>query len=163
MPPLEPPRPVATTGHTRRAARSEQIPETATNSRPRLRPPPGLRNPNSNGIFRKNVDIHNGDLRHCRKSAGTGEPAPGHTDTRNAPNEKRPARCAGRFSPTVGTSGFEPLTSCLSSRRSKPTELCSRHKKTACVTVSGDFSLWELRDSNPRPSACKADALNQLS
>ena len=25
------------------------------------------------------------------------------------------------------------------------------------------LSLWELRDSNPRPSACKADALNQLS
>ena len=24
-------------------------------------------------------------------------------------------------------------------------------------------SLWALRDSNPRPSACKADALNQLS
>ena len=24
-------------------------------------------------------------------------------------------------------------------------------------------NLWELRDSNPRPSACKADALNQLS
>ena len=23
--------------------------------------------------------------------------------------------------------------------------------------------LWSLRDSNPRPSACKADALNQLS
>ena len=23
--------------------------------------------------------------------------------------------------------------------------------------------LWELRESNPRPSACKADALNQLS
>ena len=22
---------------------------------------------------------------------------------------------------------------------------------------------WSLRDSNPRPSACKADALNQLS
>ncbi len=22
---------------------------------------------------------------------------------------------------------------------------------------------WALRDSNPRPSACKADALNQLS
>lgn len=22
---------------------------------------------------------------------------------------------------------------------------------------------WELRESNPRPSACKADALNQLS
>ncbi len=25
------------------------------------------------------------------------------------------------------------------------------------------FSLWEQRGSNPRPSACKADALNQLS
>ena len=25
------------------------------------------------------------------------------------------------------------------------------------------LNLWELRDSNPRPSACKADALNQLS
>ena len=25
------------------------------------------------------------------------------------------------------------------------------------------LSVWELRDSNPRPSACKADALNQLS
>ena len=23
--------------------------------------------------------------------------------------------------------------------------------------------VWALRDSNPRPSACKADALNQLS
>ncbi len=23
--------------------------------------------------------------------------------------------------------------------------------------------LWEQRESNPRPSACKADALNQLS
>ena len=27
----------------------------------------------------------------------------------------------------------------------------------------GNLSLWALRDSNPRPSACKADALNQLS
>ena len=26
-----------------------------------------------------------------------------------------------------------------------------------------DGFLWEQRDSNPRPSACKADALNQLS
>lgn len=24
-------------------------------------------------------------------------------------------------------------------------------------------SLWALRDSNPRPSGCKPDALNQLS
>ena len=29
-------------------------------------------------------------------------------------------------------------------------------------TVKVDL-LWELRESNPRPSACKADALNQLS
>ena len=26
-----------------------------------------------------------------------------------------------------------------------------------------DFLLWALRDSNPRPSGCKPDALNQLS
>ena len=25
------------------------------------------------------------------------------------------------------------------------------------------FGWWEQRESNPRPSACKADALNQLS
>ncbi len=29
--------------------------------------------------------------------------------------------------------------------------------------LCGTFCLWEQRDSNPRPSACKADALNQLS
>ena len=29
--------------------------------------------------------------------------------------------------------------------------------------ASIEASLWELRGSNPRPSACKADALNQLS
>ena len=29
------------------------------------------------------------------------------------------------------------------------------------TSMSG--GLWELRESNPRPSACKADALNQLS
>jgi hypothetical protein len=33
-------------------------------------------------------------------------------------------------------------------------------KSTDCSML---FLLWELRDSNPRPSACKADALNQLS
>ena len=35
--------------------------------------------------------------------------------------------------------------------------------KDLLFTVSPCFSLWEQRDSNPRPSACKADALNQLS
>ena len=29
--------------------------------------------------------------------------------------------------------------------------------------VKKPLVLWALRDSNPRPSACKADALNQLS
>ena len=40
-------------------------------------------------------------------------------------------------------------------------------KKTKGVEFSTPFyfvySLWELTDSNRRPSACKADALNQLS
>jgi hypothetical protein len=34
------------------------------------------------------------------------------------------------------------------------------------VNKNPDVSVrvsWELRGSNPRPSACKADALNQLS
>ncbi len=31
------------------------------------------------------------------------------------------------------------------------------------LQVMQDFSLWALTDSNRRPSACKADALNQLS
>ena len=38
----------------------------------------------------------------------------------------------------------------------------------ACVSSFGQTlkifkNLWEQRESNPRPSACKADALNQLS
>ena len=36
-------------------------------------------------------------------------------------------------------------------------------KKTIRLDGLTSFDLWELRDSNPRPSACKADALNQLS
>ena len=35
------------------------------------------------------------------------------------------------------------------------------HKQKSLRIVEGH--LWELRVSNPRPSACKADALNQLS
>ncbi len=31
------------------------------------------------------------------------------------------------------------------------------------LQVMQDFILWALTDSNRRPSACKADALNQLS
>ena len=79
------------------------------------------------------------------------------------PTQKRKRPASLRIVLEVGTCGFEPQTSCLSSRRSKPTELCSRHKKTTRIAVSGRSKEWELRDSNPRPSACKADALNQLS
>ena len=53
----------------------------------------------------------------------------------------------------VGTSGFEPLTSCLSSRRSKPTELCSLHEKAACIAVSGCFRLVEAEGFEP-PTLC---------
>ena len=35
-------------------------------------------------------------------------------------------------------------------------------KKEVLLCSKTSF-LWALRDSNPRPSACKADALNQLS
>ena len=37
-------------------------------------------------------------------------------------------------------------------------------KSTHDIVVSASFlRLWALTDSNRRPSACKADALNQLS
>ena len=35
--------------------------------------------------------------------------------------------------------------------------------KTKNLLRKSEEALWELRESNPRPSACKADALNQLS
>ena len=36
------------------------------------------------------------------------------------------------------------------------------YEKTSSGILKRSF-WWELRESNPRPSACKADALNQLS
>ena len=36
-------------------------------------------------------------------------------------------------------------------------------EKTPLYIVGRRFFWWEQRESNPRPSACKADALNQLS
>ena len=36
-------------------------------------------------------------------------------------------------------------------------------KEEVTIFVVTSFSVWEHRDSNPGPSACKADALNQLS
>ena len=38
-----------------------------------------------------------------------------------------------------------------------------KQKKRLDIIQSLAISLWELTDSNRRPSACKADALNQLS
>ena len=38
----------------------------------------------------------------------------------------------------------------------------NRYEKTGCEKHIR-LSLWALTDSNRRPSACKADALNQLS
>ena len=35
--------------------------------------------------------------------------------------------------------------------------------KKALQNISERLFGWEQRESNPRPSACKADALNQLS
>ena len=39
------------------------------------------------------------------------------------------------------------------------TERCENKKREAKSLLL----VWEQRESNPRPSACKADALNQLS
>ena len=36
-------------------------------------------------------------------------------------------------------------------------------EKSLAFMLQGFFFRWEQRESNPRPSACKADALNQLS
>ena len=38
-----------------------------------------------------------------------------------------------------------------------------KQKKRLDIIQSLAIFLWELKDSNRRPSACKADALNQLS
>ena len=38
-----------------------------------------------------------------------------------------------------------------------------KNEKTPLYIVERRFFWWEQRESNPRPSACKADALNQLS
>ena len=40
---------------------------------------------------------------------------------------------------------------------------CTQTKKHATQLSSVSSEVWELTDSNRRPSACKADALNQLS
>ena len=39
----------------------------------------------------------------------------------------------------------------------------SQPQKKRAADFSRDSFLWALTDSNRRPSACKADALNQLS
>ena len=39
----------------------------------------------------------------------------------------------------------------------------AKNKKASHYSCKALILKWEQRDSNPRPSACKADALNQLS
>ena len=42
--------------------------------------------------------------------------------------------------------------------------LAYKHKKrSSASSCETSFEVWALTDSNRRPSACKADALNQLS
>ena len=59
----------------------------------------------------------------------------------------------------VGVDGFEPPTLCLYGRCSEPAELNALKISMRLICKY----LWALTDSNRRPSACKADALNQLS
>ena len=46
-------------------------------------------------------------------------------------------------------------------------QVCAKAYKNKKMSIArhliASFVLWELTDSNRRPSACKADALNQLS
>ena len=50
------------------------------------------------------------------------------------------------------------------SRRSKLRSMSKMKKATHFRGwLSFSFKLWAMRDSNPRPPACKAGALNQLS
>ena len=49
-------------------------------------------------------------------------------------------------------------------RISRPQQQTDGHKKIPAVPKDyKETPLWALTDSNRRPSACKADALNQLS
>ena len=54
---------------------------------------------------------------------------------------------------SVGNTGLEPVTPALSRQCSEPTELIAPELKKPS---QGEGFLWELRGSNPRPSACKA-------
>ena len=74
----------------------------------------------------------------------------------------RPLRAASRR--TSAVAGRTPFPS--TPLRSAPQRRFTRAQKEK-TTLAGwfriRFFLWEHRDSNPGPSACKADALNQLS
>ncbi len=63
-------------------------------------------------------------------------------------------------------SGYEPdeLPNCSTPRHYKGLLVWGPRKVIgityeACASLFGDKSWWRLRGSNPRPSACKADAL----
>ena len=63
------------------------------------------------------------------------------------------------FAFLVGAEGFVPTCRLTEGKNPRP----SYTKQGAGLSSLTPYSLWALRDSNPRPSACKADALNQLS
>ena len=60
-----------------------------------------------------------------------------------------------------GHSGICPFNMC-DSYRIQTYNLLIRSQMLYSVELTSR-AVWALRDSNPRPSACKADALNQLS
>ena len=61
----------------------------------------------------------------------------------------------------VGVDGFEPPT--LPTREPGCSEMSRAKLSKNEKTFSRRRLSWELTGSNRRPSACKADALNQLS
>ncbi len=101
----------------------------------------------SDSVFQSKTGLPNGhpnvfDKPSCRAVLAWAMPRreKGHE---NEP-KKVIATSAITFFRVVGTSGFEPLTSCLSSKRSEPTELCprdasSRNNKKPSEQTGGHF------------------------
>ena len=51
----------------------------------------------------------------------------------------------------------------IQARQTHKTSKPIKQKKDATSCKATSYYVWALTDSNRRPSACKADALNQLS
>ena len=81
-----------------------------------------------------------------------GAPAPCHSRQRDFRRKSKQ-----RWHPTRRRSGRHAPRGCRRSRLGVG-DLLPQKKRRERLSF-----LWEQRESNPRPSACKADALNQLS